>query len=146
MTTGNKACAFMTFTPIYGSLTNEAAGDQTEVQDWGWTLDMMRRSPDAPPGVIELLLVRAIERFRLCGALVLSLGLVAWADTNQELSPLQQRLAGFVTNRLHLLETHHTLFKFKQKFHPRWESRYVVTRTTLALPKVALGVFRVRNY
>ncbi|MEO8955779.1 MAG: phosphatidylglycerol lysyltransferase domain-containing protein [Ktedonobacteraceae bacterium] len=146
MTSAGKACAFMTFTPVYGCLNDEATGNQPEVQGWGWTLDIMRRTPTTPPGVIELLLVRAIDRFRLCGATVLSLGLVAWSDTRQEMNPVQRKLASFVTDRLHLLETHNTLFKFKQKFNPCWESRYVVARTTLSLPCVALGVLRVRNY
>lgn len=136
------ACAFMTFTPVYGCQTSAGV----ETQGRGWTLDIMRRTSITPPGVIELLLVRALERFHSSGATVLSLGLVAWSDTRQELSPLQRKLASFVTDRLHLLETHNTLFKFKQKFKPDWESRYIVTRFSLALPQVALGVLRVRNY
>lgn len=62
------------------------------------------------------------------------------------MTPSQRRLATFVTDRLHLLESRRTLFNFKQKFHPHWESRYIVTSTTLALPKIALAVLRLRNY
>lgn len=149
VTTGaGKPCAFVTFLPVYGSLTTNAAAtsNQSEMQDWGWTLDLMRRVPDAPPGVIELLLVRAIERFCLCGAQVVSLGMVAMADTHQEMTLSQGQLASFVTDRLHLLESRRSLFNFKQKFQPRWESRYIVTSTTLALPKIALAILRLRNY
>jgi phosphatidylglycerol lysyltransferase len=147
-TRAGKACAFVTFTPIYGVLTSEATAtcDRSEVSDWGWSLDLMRRAPDAPPGVIELLLVRAIERFRSCGAHTVSLGLVAMADTRQELAPVQRRLVNFVIDRWHLLGDRRTLFNFKQKFHPHWESRYLLTNTTLALPKIALAVLRLRNY
>jgi phosphatidylglycerol lysyltransferase len=95
---------------------------------------------------MELLLVRAIERFRSCGAQIVSLGLVAWSDTKQEITPIQRQLTSLVTDHLHLLEARHTLFNFKQKFHPCWESRYIVASTTLALPKIALAVLRVRNY
>src|SRR5579859_1562617 len=65
-TSSGKPCAFVTFLPIYGSPVSHAtaSGNASEMQNWGWTLDLMRRTPDAPPGVIELLLVRAIERFR----------------------------------------------------------------------------------
>ena len=147
-TSSGKACAFVTFTPIYGVSTIEAAAtsNQSEVQDWGWAVDLMRRTPDAPPGVIELLLVRAIERFRSCGAQIVSLGMVAMADTRQEMTPRQRQLTSFIIERLHLLETRHTLFNFKQKFHPHWESRYLIANTTLALPKIALAVLRLRNY
>ncbi len=121
-------------------------GNLSEIQNWGWALDLMRRTPDAPPGVIELLLARAIERFRSCGAHIVSLGMVAMADTRQEMTPGQRQIASFVIDRLHMLESRHTLFKFKQKFHPRWESRYIVTNTTVALPKIALAILRLRNY
>ena len=145
-TSSGNACAFVTFLPVYGSLAADATVERYEMEGWGWTLDLMRRAPDAPPGVIELLLVHAIERFRACGAQMLSLGLAAMADTRQEMTPSQGQLASFVTNRLHLLEGRRSLLNFKQKFHPRWESRYVVTSTTLALPKIALAILRLRNY
>jgi lysylphosphatidylglycerol synthetase-like protein (DUF2156 family) len=144
-TTGpGQPCAFTTFTPVYDSPTIDGAGPKSP--SWGWTLDMMRRRPGAPPGVIEMLLVRSIERFRSRGAHILSLGLVAWADTRQEMTPAQRQIVSFITDHLHLLESHSSLFKFKQKFHPRWKSRYIVASGTLALPKIALAVFSARNY
>jgi phosphatidylglycerol lysyltransferase len=44
-----------------------------------------------------------------------------------------------------LFEPSRTLFNFKQKFHPCWESRYLVSNTRLSLPKIALAVLRLRN-
>jgi phosphatidylglycerol lysyltransferase len=55
-----------------------------------------------------------------------------------------KRLASFV-NRLGLFEPGQTLLTFKQKFHPCWESRYLVANTTLGLPKIAGAVLRLRN-
>ena len=147
-TRSGKACAFVTFTPIYGTWIGETPGIGTPDAgpNWGWGLDLMRRVPDAPPGVMDLLLVRAIERFRTRGASIVSVGMVAMADTRQETTSAQQQLTRFVAHRLGLLETRGTLFNFKQKFHPRWESRYLVTNTTLALPLIMMAVFRLRNY
>jgi phosphatidylglycerol lysyltransferase len=147
-TSAGTACAFVTFTPIYGEVTKVAMATdkQSAGQGWGWSLDLMRRVPDASPGVMGLLLVRAMERFRSCGAYVVSLGLVALADTSQEMTPVERKLVRLATDGLHLLENRETLFNFKQKFHPCWQSRYLVTNTTLALPKIALAVLRLRNY
>lgn len=129
-----RSCAFVTFTPIYGS---EHA--------WGWAVDLMRRAPDAPPGVMDLLMVRAAEHFRARGANVVSLGLVAMADTKQEMSTRQRQFARLVSEQMRLLKTHRSLFHFKQKFHPCWESRYVVISSTLALPRTVLALLRVHQ-
>lgn len=147
-TRAGTACAFVTYTPIYGDVASVAMAteNQSEEQRWGWNLDLMRRVPDASPGVMELLLARSLERFRSCGAHVVSLGMVALADTSQEMTPVERQLVRLVTNRLHLMDHRETLFNFKQKFQPGWESRYLVTNTTLALPKIALAVLRLRNY
>ena len=72
--------------------------------------------------------------------------MVAMADTRQEITGGQRLLMKIATDRLGLFETRHTLFNFKQKFQPAWESRYVITDATLSLPKVVLAILRVRNY
>ena len=135
-----QVCAFVTFTPIYGSQESHP-----EHVRWGWALDLMRRTPDAPPGIIELLLVRSIERFRDKGARVVSLGTVAMADTRQEMTASQKQIANFAFEHLRFLETHRSLLRFKQKFQPCWESRYMAVSTTLALPKIALALLRVHQ-
>ena len=135
ITNSGVVCAFVTFTPIYGSFLHQGmeADDQTTMKGGGWALDLMRRAPDASPGVMELLLVRAIEHLRSYGVRRVSLGLVALSDTRQETSPTQQRLTNFASNRLGLMASSRSLFSFKQKFHPRWESRYIIsTRRSIA--------------
>ncbi|BCL83590.1 DUF2156 domain-containing protein [Ktedonobacteria bacterium brp13] len=141
LTRAGQACAFVTFTPIYGAGTGEQGTDQR----WGWALDLMRRTADAPPGVMDLPLVRAIERFQADGAHRVSLGLVALADSRQEMTAVGKWCAG-LANRLSVFEHRRTLFAFKQKFHPCWESRYLVASSRLALPNIALVVLRLRHY
>jgi phosphatidylglycerol lysyltransferase len=139
-----RVCAFVTFTPIYGDRTLSDDGSY-HTQRWGWALDLVRRVPDAPPGVTELLLVRAVERFRERGAQVVSLGMVALADTLQEMTHNQRRATSFLSKHLPVLEAHRSLFQFKQKFRPRWESRYIVTATTPGLLRVALVLLRLMS-
>ena len=145
LTHTGTACAFVTFTPTYGC-SFQPAGDTDEVPvvQGGWALDLMRRTPDAPPGIIELLLVRAIERFRAYGVSRVSLGLVALADTGQQMNFWQRRLVSFAADHLGLLESRHSLFKFKQKFQPEWESRYLMTPRLISLRQY-LAIFRLRN-
>lgn len=133
-TADGQPCAFVTLTPLYGSR-----------DAWGWALDLIRRVPDAPPGTIELLLVKAIERFRARQATLMSLGMIAMADSKDEMTHTQRQVASFATERLHLLEEHRSLYHFKKKFQPRWESRYIVTNGTLSLPRAALAVLRVHQ-
>jgi len=95
---------------------------------------------------MELMLARALERFRSYGAQVVSFGLVALADTSREMTPVERKLVSLATGGLHLMEHRETLFNFKQKFQSSWLSRYLITNTTLALPKIALAVLHMRNY
>lgn len=140
-----QMCAFVTFTPIYGERTRAEDGS-IHVQGWGWALDLMRRAPHAPPGVIELLLSEALERFRERDAQVLSLGMVALADTRQEMTHYQRQLTSFLSGQMRLLGAHHSLFQFKRKFHPRWESRYLVTATSLSLLKSGFVLLRLVSH
>ncbi|EFH80776.1 bifunctional lysylphosphatidylglycerol flippase/synthetase MprF [Ktedonobacter racemifer] len=142
LTRSGQACAFVTFTPIYGVAT----GEEGTGQRWGWALDLMRRTADAPSGAMDLLLVQALERFRARGAHRASLALVALADTRQEMAQPWRSLVDLVARHLALFEQRQTLLRFKQKFAPCWESRYLVVDSRLALPKVALAVLRLRHY
>jgi phosphatidylglycerol lysyltransferase len=45
-----------------------------------------------------------------------------------------------------MFEHRHTLFNFKQKFDPDWQSRYLLIDARLALPQIALAVLRLRRY
>lgn len=136
----NRICAVVTFTPIYGTLTV-----QGKRENWGWSLDLMRRSPEAPYGVMEFMLVGAIERFKAQGAPLMSLGLVAMADTSEEIQGYQRQVANFLSEHSEILQSHRSLFSFKRKFRPRWESRYLVVGSMFTIPKVALALLHVHQ-
>ena len=67
------------------------------------------------------------------------------ADTKQEMPTWQREFASLVSEQMRLLKTHRSLFHFKQKFQPCWESRYIVISSTLALPRTALALLRVHQ-
>jgi phosphatidylglycerol lysyltransferase len=124
--TAGRVHAFTSFVPIYGRN--------------GWTLDLMRRDAQSANGTMELVLVQAVAYFGARGAQVLSLGLAPLANTSGEPSTGVTQLCYFFTRRFGGLAQATSLYNFKRKFHPRWESRYLVYPGTVALPRVGLAL------
>ncbi|HEX9056514.1 MAG TPA: phosphatidylglycerol lysyltransferase domain-containing protein [Ktedonobacterales bacterium] len=122
----SRVHAFVSFVPIYG-------------RD-GWSLDLMRRDATSASGTMELLLVRAVEQFGSRAARILCLGLAPKANTSGEPCSSIEQLCYFFTSRFGGLSRAASLYNFKRKFHPRWESRYLVYPSTLALPRVGLAL------
>jgi hypothetical protein len=91
----------------------------------GLVLDLIRRRSQASPGSVELLVVEAIGQARQLGLGWLSLGAICERPARRWL-----RLAMRSTERY----GHDSLRKFKEKFAPRWENRY------LCLPRGPAGV------
>ncbi len=127
----NKVHAFVTFVPIYG---------------WhGWGLDLMRRTEQAAPGTMELLLARSIEYFKKEGSDRVSLGLAPLSNINHTDETFVGTSIDFLTHRFGNPAKNHSLFTFKKKFQPQWESRYLVYSHTLTLPTVGWALYRAHQ-
>ena len=63
--------AYVSFSPVYGTQS-------------GWLHDLSRRRPDAPPGVLELIVVTAIERFTAERASHLHFGFTPFTNLSSE--------------------------------------------------------------
>lgn len=117
----------------------------------GWALDLMRRSHAAPTGVMELLVVRSVEEARAHGDALLSLSLSALvrvpaAGGQEGAAPAGEEPArAFLIERLARFYDFQGLFKWKRKFDPVFESRYLVYPTPLALPALALALVRAQS-
>ena len=128
----NRVHAFVTFIPIYGR--------------HGWGLDLMRRAERCAPGTMELLLAHSIEYLKNCGADMVSLGLAPLSNANHEdVSYLDSSLDS-LTRRFGNLSNSQSLFNFKKKFQPAWESRYLVFSNTLTLPKVGWALYKAHQH
>ncbi len=100
--------------------------------------DLMRRRPDAPEGVMDLLIVALAEQYREEGCETLALGLAPLANIEG---------TGIVERALRILYIHggrafnfQGLRAFKSKWKPVWEPRYLCYRSELQLPQIALAV------
>jgi phosphatidylglycerol lysyltransferase len=127
----NTVHAFVTFIPIYGRK--------------GMGLDLMRRAEQCVPGTMELLLARTIEYLKNRGVEMVSLGLAPMSNANNEDASLLDSSVDLLTHRFGNLSNSQSLFNFKKKFQPTWESRYLVFSHTLTLPKVGWALYRAHQ-
>lgn len=111
--------------------------------DRGWVLDLMRRVPDGPPGVVEACIAEAAAGFKAAGATSLSLGLAPLAGLDVRNGPLEERLlerGGRFVQRWYDVKG---LAFFKNKFDPTWVPRYGAIRHRRDLIAFVVGLLWV---
>ncbi len=107
----------------------------------GWTLDLMRRRPDAPPGVMEFLIATAAVDVRADGAALLSLSGAPLARTATDGDGLQ-RLLDVFARRLEPVYGFGSLLAFKAKFQPLYRPLYLAYADPVALPAIGNALAR----
>ena len=127
----SKVHAFVTFVPIYGR--------------HGWGLDLMRRAEYSAPGTMELLLARSIEYLKNGGAEMVSLGLATLSNTRHDEEGFLDSSVGFLSHHFGNPRKNLSLFNFKKKFQPVWESRYLVYSNTLKLPSIGWALYHAHQ-
>ncbi len=103
------------------------------------SLSFMRRERNAPNGLTEFLVVKAVELLGEREIEELSLNFTAFGRLLERPSGrLERRLGRLVAlgNRYFQIES---LYRFNAKFSPRWEPRYLVYERVLGLPRVGLA-------
>ena len=117
----------------------------------GWALDLMRRRADSATGAMELLVARSVATARDAGDAMLSLSLSALAQVEPgetprvPASPESSGMREFLMQRLGRFYDFQGLFRWKRKFAPAFEDRYLVVPGPFALPQVALALARVQS-
>lgn len=129
--TQEKVHAFISFVPIYGRR--------------GWSLDLMRRAEQCAPGAMELLLARSIEYIRTKDDAVVSLGVAPLSKVNDENETFLAARLDSLSTRFGNPAKNQSLFNFKKKFQPQWESRYLAYSGTLSLPKIGWAVYHAHQ-
>ena len=76
---------------------------------------------------------------------MVSLGLAPLSNVNHEDVSLLDSSIDFLTHRFGNLNNSQSLFRFKKKFQPTWESRYLVFSHTLTLPKVGWALYKAHQ-
>jgi lysylphosphatidylglycerol synthetase-like protein (DUF2156 family) len=108
----------------------------------GWTLDLMRRREGGFPPVMEYLIGMSAAYFRDQGAEILSL---SGAPLAHEYPPDAGMIAELSEKLAEILEPVYgfqSLHRFKEKFHPRYETMYLLFRDEADLTRIAAGLTR----
>jgi lysyl-tRNA synthetase class 2 len=109
------------------------------------SLSAMRRDPDTPNGLIDVLVVRAVELARERGIQELSLNFAAFARLMHDPSGPRDRLLGRIVALGNPLFQIESLYRFNAKFHPRWEPRHLLHEGPLDLPRTALAALQAEG-
>lgn len=105
------------------------------------SVDLMRYDAGAPPNVMEYLFTQLILRGRDDGYRWFSLGMAPLAGVeSRRLAPLWSRVGGALFRHGEHFYNFQGLYKYKEKFAPVWEPRYLASPGGLALPGVVANV------
>lgn len=124
-----RVLAFINLIPAY------RRGDATN--------DLMRRRSQAPDGIMDFLFVKVFFALRERGFERFNLGMAPMAGFQErEEATKEERAIHYFFQHLNFIFSFAGLRAYKGKFATLWEPRYVVYRTPLDLPRLALALRR----
>jgi lysyl-tRNA synthetase class 2 len=116
----------------------------------GWSLDLMRRDPDADPGMNDFMIVTALQQAAQFGIVRVSLN---FAMLRQAFAQGERLGAGWAArgwaavlrgfSRWFQLES---LYRFNGKFNPIWLPRYLCFQGVGSLPRVAYAAIEAEAF
>ena len=109
-----------------------ATGDKQEL-----SVDLMRYSHLAPPGIMDYLFVQILQWGGAQGYRVFNLGMAPFAGMeNRPVAPLWNRMGAFLYRHGENFYNFQGLRQYKEKFDPVWKPKYLATPGGFALPVV----------
>ncbi len=107
-------------------------------------LDLMRRRPAAPNGVMDYLFINAFQMSKQRGFTRFNLGMAPMSGFQEkEEATAQERAVHAFFQQLNFLFSYKGLRSYKAKFATFWEPRYVIYRNVLDLPRLAVALDRI---
>lgn len=116
----------------------------------GWSLDLMRRAPEAAPGMNEFLITQALIAAPAMGIERVSLN---FAMLRQAFAHGERLGAGWLArgwasilrfaSRFYQLES---LYRFNAKFNPEWVPRYLCYRGVGSLPRIGYASMEAERF
>jgi phosphatidylglycerol lysyltransferase len=105
------------------------------------SVDLMRFGPDAPRGAMDYLFIELMLWGRREGYRWFNLGMAPLSGLESHpLAPAWHRVGNFIFRHGEHFYNFDGLRRYKTKFAPVWEPRYLVARGGIALPRVLVDV------
>ena len=105
------------------------------------SIDLMRFGPDAPRSAMDYLVIELMLWGRTEGYRWFNLGMAPLSGLeNRALAPLWHRMGSFLFRHGESFYNFEGLRRFKDKFDPVWEPRYLASPGGVHLPRVLLDV------
>ncbi len=105
------------------------------------SLDLMRHLPDGTSGIMDFMFVELMTWARQQGYRWFNLGMAPLSGLqNRRSAPLWSRLGAMLFGRGERFYNFRGLHKYKDKFDPVWEPRYLAVPNGIALPLVFANV------
>ncbi|MFZ0075276.1 MAG: phosphatidylglycerol lysyltransferase domain-containing protein, partial [Exiguobacterium undae] len=121
---------FMTFMPAY--------------QEGVLSIDLMRFRPDGPNGIMDAMFIRLFDYAKDNGYHTFNMGMAPLSSVGEdETSFWQERVAADVFNNIRYMYSFTGLRRYKEKYDPKWEGRYLAYRKRQSLTMAILKVTRL---
>jgi phosphatidylglycerol lysyltransferase len=105
------------------------------------TIDLMRRSGDAPSGTMDFLFVSLFQWAKSQGFDTFSLGLSPLAGVGlRSDDPAAEKALNFIYCHVNQFYSFRGLHDFKEKFGPSWSPRYLIYSGPTSLPATAYAL------
>lgn len=105
------------------------------------SVDLMRYLPDAPSGLMDYLFVELMQWAKAQGYRWFNLGMAPLSGLqSRRQAPLWNRFGALIYGRGERFYNFQGLYRYKDKFDPEWEPRYLAAPGGIALPVVLTNV------
>lgn len=105
------------------------------------TVDLMRRTKDAPSGTMDFLFVKLFEWANQAGFDTFNLGLSPLSGVGEKPGdPAIERAVRFIYDHANQFYSFRGLHQFKEKFGPEWSPRYLVYNGSTNLLRTAYAI------
>ena len=106
------------------------------------TIDLMRKIDQAEHGIMEFLFISLFQHYKELNYDSFNLGLSALSGLKENRESRLEKGLDYLYEHLNRFYNFQGLYNFKNKFNPRWESRYLIYPSLTALPDVVIALVR----